>query len=199
MTYHKGIPDRPVASEKECSRCSTVKLAAAFHKNVRCRGGLDAWCKDCHREYARHRIAKDRRKHAEKSANWRAKNPAKARETWRKHHEANKSERAAFHKAWAEANRDLRRNVGSRYRAALLQAIPSWANAEKIAAVYKRAMEVERATGKKHQVDHIVPLQSKIVCGLHCEANLQVLTASQNASKKNYWWPDMPLAEGVPA
>jgi hypothetical protein len=186
-------------TEKECSRCDAVKPLSAFHKNPRCRGGVDGWCRDCHREYARVRIAKDRLRHAAKAKAWRAANPESVKAILRKHREANKEAHAAFHKAWAEANRDRRRAVGSRYRAALLQAIPAWASPDKIAAIYKRAMEIERETGKKHQVDHIVPLQSKIVCGLHCEANLQVLTASENASKKNYWWPDMPLAGGASA
>jgi hypothetical protein len=41
-------------------------------------------------------------------------------------------------------------------------------------------------------VDHIVPLQSEIVCGLHGEANLQLLTETENKVKSNKLWPDMP-------
>lgn len=50
----------------------------------------------------------------------------------------------------------------------------------------------EIATGRKFQVDHIVPLQSKIVCGLHNEFNLRVIPASVNGSKGNRFWPFMP-------
>lgn len=48
------------------------------------------------------------------------------------------------------------------------------------------------ATGIEWDVDHIVPLQSKIVCGFHNEFNLAVITAKENNAKRNYYWPNMP-------
>jgi hypothetical protein len=48
------------------------------------------------------------------------------------------------------------------------------------------------ATGAEWDVDHIVPLQSKLVCGFHNEFNLAVITAKENNAKRNYYWPDMP-------
>jgi 5-methylcytosine-specific restriction endonuclease McrA len=69
-----------------------------------------------------------------------------------------------------------------------LRATPTWANEVALQAVYAEAAR----TGL--QVDHIVPLRSPLVCGLHWEGNLQLLTAAENARKNNHWWPHMPVA-----
>jgi hypothetical protein len=57
---------------------------------------------------------------------------------------------------------------------------------------YAESSRLTLETGIAHEVDHIVPLLSGLVCGLHCEANLQVITAFENQSKNNRFWPDMP-------
>ena len=60
-----------------------------------------------------------------------------------------------------------------------LQATPHWANQEVIKQIYKEATE------KGMHVDHIVPLNNPLVCGLHCEFNLQILPATENLRKSN--------------
>lgn len=80
-------------------------------------------------------------------------------------------------------------------RARKLKATPLWANLEYIKIFYFLAKEEEKRLQVKVHVDHIVPLRSKLVCGLHNEFNLQLLTQKQNSSKLNYWWPDMPQKE----
>ena len=57
--------------------------------------------------------------------------------------------------------------------------MPAWANKERIAEIYKEARE------KGLTVDHIVPLNNKLVCGLHCEDNMQLLTLEENVKKNN--------------
>lgn len=86
----------------------------------------------------------------------------------------------------ANCERVMRRNARK------ILASPAWANVSAMKAVYVRAAELTKETGIKHHVDHVVPLQSRKVCGLHVENNLQILTAKQNQEKSNKWWPDSP-------
>jgi len=72
------------------------------------------------------------------------------------------------------------------YYARKLQAIPAWADMKEIRAIYETAKRQTLSTGVEHHVDHIVPLQSEIVCGLHVSHNLQVLTADENRRKQNF-------------
>lgn len=102
---------------------------------------------------------------AEKSAN-----PAKFIAARRRHYLKHKPKFAA---RWAA------------YRASLLRAMPRWADRDAIAAIYREAQRISLKTGIPHDVDHIIPLRGKIVCGLHIPVNLRIITATENRRKHN--------------
>lgn len=104
----------------------------------------------------------------------------------------NKKRIAEKNKEWALKNKDLINMSTARRRFCKANATPKWANSFFISEAYSLALLRSEVTGYKWQVDHIVPLRSKIVCGLHCESNLQVIPKSQNLSKGNRYWPNMP-------
>lgn len=66
----------------------------------------------------------------------------------------------------------------AKYRSSKLKATPNWADLEKISKFYFNCPE-------GYHVDHIVPLQGSLVCGLHVLNNLQYLTALDNLKKHN--------------
>lgn len=80
----------------------------------------------------------------------------------------------------------------ARRRAQQLKATPSWADPVLILAFYEEAQRITLETGVIHHVDHMVPLQSTRVCGLHTQDNLCVMAGADNISKGNRRWPDMP-------
>lgn len=77
-------------------------------------------------------------------------------------------------------------------RASKLQAMPRWANEFFIKEIYALAKLRTKVMGYEWHVDHIVPLKSETVCGLHVEHNLRVVPAVINRAKSNVTWPDMP-------
>lgn len=93
---------------------------------------------------------------------------------------------------WLANNPDksAAKKAARRARKALAQ--PKWANTFFISEAYHLARLRTKLTGIPWEVDHIVPLKSSLVCGLHVEANLAVITARDNSSKGNRFWPDMP-------
>lgn len=72
----------------------------------------------------------------------------------------------------------------ARARAKALGALPSWADHRAIEALYAEAAR----TGL--EVDHIIPLRGKEVCGLHVEGNLRLLTKLENQRKGNRCQPE---------
>ncbi len=89
---------------------------------------------------------------------------------------------------YAKANRPQAAAQLAKYRAAKLKATPAWASSELIGKFYKEAKELSTMTGIVHHVDHIIPLVSAEVCGLHVEFNLQILTGAENQKKGNRQW-----------
>lgn len=89
---------------------------------------------------------------------------------------------------WRKNNPAHRNALKAKYKSAKNQASPNWLNKEqldKIISFYELAIECQSLTGDEYQVDHIIPIRGKNVCGLHVPWNLQVLPADLNRRKSN--------------
>jgi hypothetical protein len=65
------------------------------------------------------------------------------------------------------------------------KSMPPWANKKVIQSIYIKARQLTKETGIKYEVDHIIPSNHPLVCGLHVESNLQILTEYDNIIKSN--------------
>jgi len=117
----------------------------------------------------------------------------------RKHRELHRQRITDQVNKWRSSNRHKLSMNQARREAIKKRAIPSWSSDEweefLVEEVYHLSKLRSNSTGIKFEVDHIVPLNSKTVCGLHCSSNLRIIPKIENTSKGNRWWPDMPVEE----
>lgn len=72
--------------------------------------------------------------------------------------------------------------------AAILQRTPKWLTEQQkqeISAFYIKSAALTKELGIRFEVDHIIPLQGRIISGLHMPENLQILTKIENNKKLN--------------
>lgn len=131
---------------------------------------------------------------AQRSAQYRHKNKDAISARKSKYRKANKDQIAIKNAQWRRENSDKVASYFAKYRAAKLQRTVIWADLDKIKQVYTDCMEINLAAKtagctEKFVVDHIIPLQGKLVSGLHVHTNLQIITVTNNSSKNNNFIP----------
>ena len=182
---------------KRCPQCATHKLRAEFYRNRTQSDGFSTQCKDCCKaNAAARRKAKPEVTRAETSAAWAAKGKQytlNRKEAKQRYLADNAEQIKASLRRYRQANRPALAALRAKARAAKCLATPAWAGKNYIALFYELAKLEALRIGEHVEVDHIVPLQSPLVCGLHCEHNLQLLVRKANRSKGNRAWPDMPI------
>ena len=126
-----------------------------------------------------------------KSKKWRAKNREQAHIIDKRRRLKNPEIIKQRMTEWYQRNRHVVYASNAVRRGMERRAKPAWANMFFIEEIYDLAALRTKHTGIRWSVDHIVPLKSKIVCGLHVENNLRVIPLTANISKGNRHWPDM--------
>lgn len=170
---------------KQCTICGIEKSLSAFEPKRR-------QCKSCRAEakvpYRAAYYAANRDKALLVSKEWR---------------QNNEQARAAARKAEYEKNADAAKRASAEYRKQNPAKINAWSRKHVLAKqkrtpawlteddfwlieqAYDLAALRTKMLGDEWQVDHVIPLQGKLVSGLHVPHNLRVIPACANRSKSN--------------
>ncbi len=93
-----------------------------------------------------------------------------------------------YKRAWKERNIQWVRADTKARRRKHRAATPPWLSRKQkaeIRNIYAIAITMSKTTGEQYVVDHIIPLRSDFVCGLHVPWNLRVITQEENLKKSN--------------
>lgn len=193
----------PLATEKVCTICKHLRPKDDFPVDVRTTDGRASECRACKRNVSNainHRRGMTPR--VPQSAESTHKTCRTCKRTmeiahfYDTNHGRNADGKMPHCKAcWAERSRKAAANLRSWYtsyhsarRGLKWDATPQWlseSHAAQIRAIYDHARDCSVVTGERYEVDHIVPIKGKNVCGLHVPWNLQVLPMSENRKKSN--------------
>ena len=189
---------------KRCCTCKIEKPLEMFSKNKMHVDGLQDICKSCHSAYYKEWKLKNKTKVNEYNKQWSANQKANNTESHKKRVEYVKQYNAKYYednkeyyeqytkvhnlqKKYRENNKGRYSAWAAKRRASKMQQTPTWigiGDTFEMECIYTYANALN-SIGLQYHVDHITPLQGKIVSGLHIPENLQVITAEANMRKGN--------------
>lgn len=199
---------------KICTKCGKEKPLDTDHfsRNSKSKDGFKTQCKQCVSDYWRNKYYKknhekikqhhkkkydeDPQTFKDRSISWNDRNREHIAEYNLKWNEENKEHVAEYNRQYRKDNPGLDNYHCSLRRARIMQATPKWANLDKIKLIYEEARRLTTETGEQYDVDHIYPLKSDTMCGLHVEDNLQIIPHVENCKKRNKsyrfrWWSNL--------
>lgn len=177
---------------KRCFKCKETKDLKLYSKNKNTKDGLQNCCVNCKKLYAKinnkNYYEKNKIEQRNRSRKYKTENKDLVSNYMKQYKILKKEEIKKSLKAWTFKNYHNKLAANAKRRATRLKATPKWLTKQQlaeIANIYKQAKELEKETGLKYHVDHIIPLKGKDICGLHTPWNLQILKAEENIRKSN--------------
>ena len=152
---------------KTCTKCKILKALEDFPVQSSRADGRHVNCKTCRGKYYASQYSLE-----------------KKRNIYYKDYEKSKEERRDYYRRNKEkyfVNKQKRKELTKK-------ATPSWSNDFDdfvLSEAYRLCKIREKHTGISWEIDHIVPLQGKQVCGLHWHKNWQVIPKILNRQKGN--------------
>jgi hypothetical protein len=156
---------RASAWQKDPANKDRVQAIAARKRES---GKTKVWAKASYRRHSEKRIAT--------MVEWQRNNPERARATRKRWADKNpEAVKAAFARASAR-----------RSKATQMAKPPWWSKWDRfvIAQAKELAKLRTQMTGIAWEIDHLIPLQARRACGLHCAENIQVIPQALNQWKR---------------
>jgi hypothetical protein len=173
---------------KKCTKCLIDKDYTDFYHDPR-NGNLRAKCKQCMKSHHASYLAsngKEVRK-AFDAQYYKTDELYQKRKEFRELPE-NKIKNAKYQTQYHLNFPEKGRYHTAKRRAIKLKATPKWLTEDhfkQIERYYQTAKWLESILEEQIDVDHIIPLQGKNVCGLHAPWNMQLLKHTDNLKKSN--------------
>lgn len=169
---------------KICSECKEDKPLAEFNKNKRRKDGYHEYCKCCRKAQYKRRDSKSARERAHYRYN---SKKDECLEQMAKRYLANHEAKKEYGRIHYEANKHRYKAAAAQRKVHVKRATPSWLTNDDRFAIreaYHLAQLREQLTGIAWDVDHVIPLSGKLVCGLNVPSNLAVIPRKENNHKR---------------
>lgn len=173
---------------KICAGCKKDKEFSEFTKAKLGKYGLRSKCRLCRAVEAIDHNSTRKKEISDRGKRYRDEKREQISIQRAIHTAANKERLAAYQADYRKANPGKVNARTAKRRAAKLKATPPWTTKEQfkeMEALYIEAARLTKETGIPYEVDHIEPLQSKEICGLHVLSNLRIIQRSPNRRKSN--------------
>jgi hypothetical protein len=163
---------------KQCTKCLESKPTTSFYvQSMNSKDGYQSHCKSCDnlrkQQWAR-KNPEAVKKHSKKAESNRKQSTE--RKTWKKQHRQLPHIKASRNASYAKR------------RSAKIYRTPKWLTEQDLKVIkgfYSIAQMLSKVNNEEWHVDHIIPLQGKLVSGLHVPSNLQLMRGIDNETKRN--------------
>lgn len=169
-----------------CRTCNQEKPLTEYQAHNAYKDGISTQCKSCVSEYRKAIRANNIERDRNYSRKYKAKNKEFILQRSKEYVRMNPEKRKATMRAYRQANPEKDLESTRRRQAAIIKRTPKWLTKTDIwmmQEAYHLAKQRTKLFGFSWHVDHVLPLQGKIVSGLHVPTNLQVIPWLDNVKK----------------
>lgn len=163
---HKGHVDFRYTSDCICRECKKIKNSSSSSKKYQ-------------KEYRK----ENRSKHVEYSREYYRENKESLLQQQKEYYSKNKD---AYYARAAE-RRALK--VSRSYNCFSEEVLRIYKECRQINSKLSMCVSSDITTDMQYHVDHIIPLKSDFICGLHIPTNLDIIEGRENVSKQNKFTP----------